>query len=174
MTFFSVVTHLMHHETYLYLEDAKRVAKPGGHIVMSFLALTNPAHWLTFQRTLDSRRRNNRAHLNAFIEPEVFRMWAGRLQLELVAVHNGGTPWVPLTEPVTMDDGRVVDDIADLGQSVAILEEAALMSAALSMDFLPQLASIVGGKNVLTSDADTAPYLTSSGAAIITGARRQW
>jgi FAD/FMN-containing dehydrogenase len=32
------------------------------------------------------------------------------------------------------------------------------MSAALSMDFLPQLASIVGGKNVLTSDADTAPY----------------
>lgn len=123
VTFFSVVTHLAHHETYLYLEEAKRVSRPGGHIVVSFLELTNPVHWPTFSRTVDSRRRNNRAHLNAFIEPEVFRTWAGRLKLDLVAVHNGGTPWVPLTEPVTMDDGRVFSDIADLGQSVAILRK---------------------------------------------------
>ena len=35
--FFSVFTHLVHEETFEYLREARRVLKPGGKIVFSFL-----------------------------------------------------------------------------------------------------------------------------------------
>ena len=34
---FSVFTHLLHEESFIYLEDFKRVLKPGGSVVFSFL-----------------------------------------------------------------------------------------------------------------------------------------
>ena len=40
---FSVFTHLLHTETYLYLEDIRRVLRPGGRLVFSFLEFANPA-----------------------------------------------------------------------------------------------------------------------------------
>ena len=36
--FFSVFTHLLHEESYKYLEEAARVIKPKGKIIISFLA----------------------------------------------------------------------------------------------------------------------------------------
>jgi SAM-dependent methyltransferase len=114
VVFFSVATHLMHHETYIYPEEAKRVAKPGGRIVTSFLVIGNPEHWPAFAHSVASRRRNNRAHLNAFIEPAVFPVWAERLNLELVAIHRVGAEWIPLTGDATMEDGRVFKNRADL------------------------------------------------------------
>ena len=120
---FSLATHLQHHETYIYLQEARRVAKPGGSIVVSFLELTHPEHWQVFETTVEARRGNHPIQLNAFIEADIFRTWADRLKLDLVAVHRGGTPWVPLTERLTKEDGSLVSGHSDLGQSVAILRK---------------------------------------------------
>lgn len=50
--FFSVLTHLLHEQSYWYLEEAIRVLKPGGKIVVSFLDFDEPAHWPVFLYTL--------------------------------------------------------------------------------------------------------------------------
>ena len=47
--FFSVFTHLLHEQTYVYLQEAKRVLKPGGRIIFSFLDFSIPSHWAVFK-----------------------------------------------------------------------------------------------------------------------------
>jgi ubiquinone/menaquinone biosynthesis C-methylase UbiE len=59
--FFSVFTHLLPEESYRYLLEAKRVLKPGGTIVLSYLTLE--VHWDIF---MDSVRQDP-AHLNTFL-----------------------------------------------------------------------------------------------------------
>lgn len=118
VTLFSVATHLLQHETYVYLEEARRVAKPGGHIVVSFLEFANPGHWQVFETTLRTYRERIPDPLNTFIEASVFAVWARKLGLELVAVHPGDECWIPLR-----DDGG--EDLVDLGQSCAILRKPA-------------------------------------------------
>ena len=51
--FFSVFTHLLHEQSYLYLQEAKRVLKPNGMIVFSFFEFTIPVHWEVFQSAID-------------------------------------------------------------------------------------------------------------------------
>ena len=50
--FFSVLTHLLHEQSYWYLEEARRVVKPGGTIVVSFLEFADPEHWPIFTKLL--------------------------------------------------------------------------------------------------------------------------
>ena len=47
-----VFTHLLHEHSYLYLCEAKRVLKPGGKIVLSFLEFANALHWGVFEQAL--------------------------------------------------------------------------------------------------------------------------
>lgn len=65
---FSVFTHLRQSETYLYLEDIRRVLRPGGKLVFSFLEFAQPLYWKIFEETLSKERRNMLPHLNEFIE----------------------------------------------------------------------------------------------------------
>jgi ubiquinone/menaquinone biosynthesis C-methylase UbiE len=50
--FFSVFTHLLHEQSYVYLKEAKRVLKPGGRIVFSFTEFANPNHWQCFEAAI--------------------------------------------------------------------------------------------------------------------------
>lgn len=110
VVFFSVATHLFHHETFLYLEEARRVAKPGGRIFVSFLEFADDGHWPQFMHIVDATRSRREMHLNAFIEASVFPVWARRLGLEVEAI---------------LPRGRVSGAHGDieLGQSVAILRK---------------------------------------------------
>src|SRR6266849_11104000 len=72
---FSVFTHLQHAETYLYLEDIRRVLRPGGRLVFSFLEFAEPEHWEIFKDTAQAVRRGTAAHLNQFIERNAIESW---------------------------------------------------------------------------------------------------
>jgi len=65
---FSVFTHLLHEETYIYLEDIKRALKPGGKLVFSFLEFDRNPHWTVFDSNVQARRKAANVHLNMFIE----------------------------------------------------------------------------------------------------------
>ena len=86
---FSVFTHLLHQESYIYLEDMRRVLKEGGLIVFSFLEFGLPDHWTVFSSTIDAQRNNTTPHLNTFIEKSVIKIWAERLNLEIIELING-------------------------------------------------------------------------------------
>jgi hypothetical protein len=43
--------------------------------------------------------------------------------MTLVAVHDGDKPHTPLPEPITLDDGTVMTELGNLGQSICVLEK---------------------------------------------------
>jgi SAM-dependent methyltransferase len=75
----SLFTHLLHEETYLYMEDAMRALKPGGVLVFSFLEFEMPEHWVAFENVITERRHRARTHMNAFLHRDQITLWARRL-----------------------------------------------------------------------------------------------
>lgn len=105
---FSVFTHLLHSETYLYLEDMFRALKPGSQVVMSFLEFADPNHWAAFMDEYKARKTQTPYHLNSLIERPVIDIWATRIGFDkAVFVSADAAPW----------------DTYALGQSVAILRK---------------------------------------------------
>jgi SAM-dependent methyltransferase len=119
--FFSVLTHLLHEQSYLYLEEAKRVLKPDGRIVFSFLEFRMPFHWSVFATTVDDARGRNDHPLNVFIERDAIQAWAAHLGLVVLDVRDGDEQFVPLSRPVTLDSGEVLSTRGNLGQSICVL-----------------------------------------------------
>lgn len=51
----------------------------------------------------------------------MLREWAKRLELEIETIHDGDEPYVPLSVPITFDDGTTVKDRSAFGQSVCVM-----------------------------------------------------
>ncbi len=117
--FFSVFTHLLHEQSYVYLREAHRVTKPGGKIVFSFLEFQIPSHWSVFDGNIANV--NVVTHLNMFMSRDGISAWAAHLGLTVEGIYDGDKPHIPLAQPLTLDDGRVMEGMGNLGQSVCVL-----------------------------------------------------
>jgi SAM-dependent methyltransferase len=93
--FFSVLTHLLHEQSYWYLEEARRVLKPGGRVVFSFLEYGDPAHWGVFMDTLEASKGRAVIPLNVFLDRPSIDLWAERLGFAVEAFHGGSEAVVP-------------------------------------------------------------------------------
>lgn len=123
--FFSVFTHLLHEQTYVYLQEAKRVLKPGGVIVFSFVDFTVPAHWCIFECNVKDIGVNSYP-LNMFISKDAIRVWAEHLGLRVQVIEDGDKPFVPLPKPVVLEGGSVVEEAGTIGQSVCVLQKGGI------------------------------------------------
>lgn len=118
--FFSVLTHLLHEESFVYLREAKRVLRLGGKIVFSFLDFRMPTHWSSFESNLQDIGVGSHP-LNVFMSADMLRVWAAHLDLEVEIIKDGDEPYVPLPCPVTLQDGTILKDKGTVGQSVCVL-----------------------------------------------------
>jgi ubiquinone/menaquinone biosynthesis C-methylase UbiE len=105
---FSVFTHLLPGQSYVYLDDFRRVLKPGGVLIFSFLEFAEPGHWGPFEAEVMRQRTQALGHLNMHLERPVIELWCARLGYRLEAI-VGATeaPWAT----------------APLGQTVAVLRK---------------------------------------------------
>jgi ubiquinone/menaquinone biosynthesis C-methylase UbiE len=111
--FFSVLTHLRHEESFVYLQEAKRVTRPGGRIVFSFLEFAVPSHWDILEYNLGLLSSDRVEPLNQFMSRDLVEAWANRLELKLESIHRGDDPFI------VMADGTK----KAFGQSIAILRQ---------------------------------------------------
>ena len=116
--FFSVFTHLRHEHSYLYLQEAKRVLKPTGRIIVSFLEFAIYSHWAVFQHNVENPDAEK--PLDQFLSRDALASFAHHLELETVAVLDGDKPTIPLRQPITMENGTAYTDLGALGQSIAV------------------------------------------------------
>lgn len=117
--FFSVFTHLLHEQTYIYLQEARRVLKPGGKIVFSFLEFSFPGHWVVFESNVSNVYSDK--PLNMFMSRDAIEAWASHLNLKVQAIHNGDEPFITLSNPITFESGAVAEGTSAFGQSVCVL-----------------------------------------------------
>lgn len=116
--FFSVFTHLLHEQTYRYLQEARRVLKPKGKAIFSFLEFEASTHWRAFEEMVNC---NTRPYLNMFIGRDAIHCWAEHLHMSVQQIQNGKEPFIPLARPVVFNDGSRQEALGTFGQSVAVL-----------------------------------------------------
>ena len=103
---FSVLTHLLDVEGYTYLQEMRRILKPDGAIVFSFLEID--PHWGIFVTTARRVAEGHPGHLNTFLNRPAIERWSKELGMRLVEfVDHNAAPWQG----------------APLGQSLVILRK---------------------------------------------------
>jgi SAM-dependent methyltransferase len=120
---FSVFTHLLHEDSYRYLLEAHRVLKPGGTVVFSFLEFRVHCTWTVFSGMVDARCQGAGHPHNQFIGRDAIECWASHAGFRIDAFFDGDVPHIVVSEPLTSDDGRVIEGKASFGQSVCVLSK---------------------------------------------------
>ena len=119
--FFSVLTHISHEESWHYILESKRVMKPGGTLVCSFLEFAVRSHWDVFRNSYADKAPDK--VLNQFLSRDAFAAFAFNCGLEIVSFFDGDKPHIPIEHDVVWEDGRRMSGMANLGQSVCVMRK---------------------------------------------------
>jgi SAM-dependent methyltransferase len=111
--FFSVFTHLLHEDSFRYLREARRVLRPGGKVLFSFLEFRAGNHWAVFEDMIRNSETGQPSPHNQFLDREAIQAWASHAGFSI--------------ERFSMEAGQAMRHPYDngiferLGQSVCVL-----------------------------------------------------
>jgi SAM-dependent methyltransferase len=117
--FFSVLTHLPLERCYAYLQEARRVLRPDGKIIFSFLEFPVAGHWQIFEAMVNAS--GSATPWVQFIGRDAIDAWASHLGLRIDFIAGGDQAVIPLPEPLITEDGARYEGAAALGQSICAL-----------------------------------------------------
>jgi len=120
VTFFSVLTHTTHIESFKYLQEAARCLKPRGRVIVSFLEFRIACHWETF---LISLRLQPTGHLIQFVDRDALAAWATHSGFVVESFFDGDKGHIPIPEEIRWENGTVMKSLGNLGQSVVVLRK---------------------------------------------------
>ncbi len=119
--FFSVLTHLLHEQSFVYLREAKRVLKSKGFIVFSYLDFADSTNQKVFRQLVSTH--DKREVLSIFFDRPAITFWASELMLEIIKFLPGSKPMLEIKKPVRLKNGNVIAGPVSLGQSLCILRK---------------------------------------------------
>jgi len=119
VTFFNVFTHILDEHIYQYLEDAKRMLKPDGRIVFSFLDYDVPQHWQFFADAVADQRPDRT--MVRLLNRQAIEAWAMHLGLSLEYHYSGEVKWM---QPMRGGEEAAWGDAQMFGKSIAVLAKA--------------------------------------------------
>jgi SAM-dependent methyltransferase len=120
VTFFSVLTHITHEESFRYFTEAARCLKKDGRLVASFLEFRIPCHWETFIGSVQSEASGR---LNQFVDRDGIAAWASHSGLVVESFFDGDKPHIPIPEEIRWENGMIMKSLGNLGQSVVVLRK---------------------------------------------------
>jgi SAM-dependent methyltransferase len=110
---FSLITHLLHQQSYLYFQEAARVLKPGGTLIVSFLEFRHPGLWPIFEASVSEVISGGRLH--TFVDRPALRLWSEHAGFDDVTFIDGENPHIPIHREIEFDIGVRVSSIPRLG-----------------------------------------------------------
>jgi ubiquinone/menaquinone biosynthesis C-methylase UbiE len=119
VTFFSVFTHLLDEDIFRYLREARRVVRPSGKVVFSFLDFDCDAHWDCFEKTVADRNPNR--VLNKFLTKHTARRLARGAGFIVDVIYDGSEKWIPAIGDQDISNSLPPTPLFEFGQSVAVL-----------------------------------------------------
>ena len=120
VTFFSVLTHTTHEESFKIPSRGVTMLKVGGHVVISFLEFRLPCHWETFIASVKAKAGGP---LIQFLDRDAIATWAGHSGPAVDSFFDGDKGHIPIPEEIRWENGTSMKSLGNLGQSVAVLRK---------------------------------------------------
>jgi ubiquinone/menaquinone biosynthesis C-methylase UbiE len=119
VVFFSVLTHITHEDSWSYVLESRRVLKPGGKLVITFLEFAIYSHWTVFENTF--RDKSTEKMLNQFLSRDALASFASHGGFSIESYLDGDKANIPIDRELVWESGVRMTGMGSLGLSTCIM-----------------------------------------------------
>jgi 2-polyprenyl-3-methyl-5-hydroxy-6-metoxy-1,4-benzoquinol methylase len=117
---FSLITHLLDEEVFLYFRETARVLKPNGIAVFSYLDFKHPIHQRQFLSYVDVHKVKR--DLLKLFERDTLCKFADMVGMRVIESIDGGKPFPASGKRTMLSNGQPAPSSVTSGQSLIFLE----------------------------------------------------